>query len=322
MRLAVLLLLASIATPSLARAAPHLAGSIAVPGPGTYYDYLSFDPGSQRLYVSLGNRVVVLDPDHRKVLGALEGATKVHGVVVVGQRVFVTDGGSDRVRAYDARSSKGLGEVPTGKNPDAVTFDPASRHVFAFNHSGGSVTVIDPASLAAVATISAPGTLEEGRADGKGSLWVNAEDRSDLVRIDTAKNAVTARWSLAPCTAPTGLAFDEKTRRLFAGCENERLAVIDADSGKVLATVPIGPGVDGVELDPQGRKVYASCGGGQGSLAVISADDYRVLATVATQPRARTLALDPGKHRVFLSAARFEGRTMIADSFSVLIVEP
>src|SRR5947209_7517182 len=137
MRLAVLVLLASITAPSLVRAAPHLAGSIAVPGPGTYYDYLSFDPAGQRLYVSFGNRVVVVDPDHRKVVGALEGATKVHGMVVVGQRVFVTDGGSDRVRAYDARTSKAVGEVPTGKNPDAVTFDPASRHVFAFNHSGG-----------------------------------------------------------------------------------------------------------------------------------------------------------------------------------------
>jgi YVTN family beta-propeller protein len=322
MRAATLVLLAGLSAPAAAKESYHVASIVAVPGPGSYYDYLTFDPPSHRLYVSFGDRVVVLDANQHTVAATLGGAKKVHGIVVQGERVFVTDGGSDLVRVYDARTSKPLGEVATGKNPDAITFDPASQHVLAINHSGGSVTAIDPSALKAVATIAAPGILEEGRADGKGTVWVNAEDRSEIIRIDSKKNVVTARWSLAPCTAPTGLAFDEKTRRLFAGCENERLAVVDADSGKVVATVPIGPGVDGVELDPGARRVFASSGGGTGSLTVIDADRHEVLATVPTQPRARTLALDPIKHRVFLSAARYEKGALVPGSFSVLIVEP
>jgi YVTN family beta-propeller protein len=313
----------------------RVARKVPVAGPGTYYDFLTFDPGSRRLYVSFGDQVAILDGDEGTVIGSLPGAKKVHGVVAAAGRVFVTDGGSDSVRVYDARSMKPAGEVKTGKNPDAILHDPASKRVFAFNHSAGTVTVIDPTSLAVKATIEVPGALEVGRADGKGTVWVNVEDRNEIARIDSTRNAVTARWPLAPCEAPTGLAFDPRTRRLFAGCESKHLAVVDADSGKVITTLPIGPGVDGVEFDAETRTIFASCGG-DGTLAVIkqeSANQYTLAGHVPTQERAKTLALDPKRHRVFLSAATFATPTatpanpkprgaLVPGTFQVLIVEP
>jgi YVTN family beta-propeller protein len=265
----------------------------------------------------------------------LAGGKKIHGMVVANGRVFVTDGGADVVRVYDAKTQKLVGEVKAGKNPDAITYDPASKQVLAFNHSGGSVTAIDPDGLKVNATVEAPGALEMGRADGKGTVWVNVEDKSEIVRLDARKNTVTAHWPLKPCEAPTGLAFDPKTRRLFAGCDNKLLVVVDADSGKVISSLPIGPGVDAVEFDPGTKTIFASCGGEGGSLAVIkqeSKDKYAVVTNVATQARAKTLALDPKTHRVFLSAASFtppadpkapKARpSMVPGSFSVLIVEP
>jgi YVTN family beta-propeller protein len=309
----------------------HVTKKFPVAGPGTYYDYLTFDPASRRLYVSFGGQVAVLDGDKGTSIGTLAGAKKVHGMALAGGRVFVTDGGGDSVRVYDAGTLKPAGEVKAGKNPDAVLHDPASNQVFAFNHSAGTITVIDPASLAVKATIEAPGALEFGRADGKGTVWVNVEDKNEIVRIDSKQNKVTAHWSIKPCETPTGLGFDPATRRLFAGCEeNAMLAVVDADSGKVVTTAPIGPGVDGVEFDAATKTVFASCGG-DGTLAVIqqeSADKYKALPRVPTQTRARTLALDPKTHRVFVSAATFTTPAggargaLVPGSFQVLIVEP
>jgi DNA-binding beta-propeller fold protein YncE len=168
-------------------------------------------------------------------------------------------------------------------------------------------------------------------------LWVNVEDKNEIVRIDTKKNVVTAHWPVAPCEEPSGLGFDPKTRRLFAGCGNKLLTVVNADTGKVITTLPIGPGVDGTDFDPGTKTVFASCGGEGGTLAVIkqeSADKYSVVTNVQTQTRAKTLAVDPKTHRVFLSAASFTPPpaatpanpkprgTMVPGSFSVLIVEP
>jgi YVTN family beta-propeller protein len=314
----------------------HIAKKIAVPGAGTYYDYLTFDPGSRRLYVSFGDQVAVLDGDKDTVVGALAGAKKVHGMAIAGDRVFVSDGASDSVRVYDGKTQKPLGEVKTGKNPDAIIYDPGSKQVYAFNHSGGSVTAIDPTSLAVKATIEVPGALEMGRSDGKGTVWVNVEDKNEMVRIDSRKNTVTAHWPLKPCQEPSGLGFDPKTRRLFVGCGNELLAVVNADTGAVITTLPIGPGVDGADFDPGTGMVFASCGGDGGSLAVIkqeSADKYTAVTKVPTQTRAKTLTVDPKTHRVFLTAASFSAPAasagnpkprgaMVPGSFQVLVVEP
>jgi YVTN family beta-propeller protein len=286
----------------------HLAKTVPVPGTATYYDFLRIDPAARRLYVSNGAEVAVLDADKHSVLGSLTGSTKVHGMAMANNRVFVTDGGGDRVRVYDAATFKPLAEIPTGKNPDDILYDPGTAQIFSFNHSAGTVTVIDPAAMKATGTIEVPGALEVGRADGKGTVWVNAEDKSELVKLDVKKKTVVARWPLAPCEEPTGLAFDPKNRRLFVGCSNKLLAVVDADKGKVVATVPIGLDVDGTDFDLATKTVFASCGGEGGSLAVIrqvSADKYTLVTNVVTQPRAKTLALDPKTHRVFLSTASF-----------------
>jgi YVTN family beta-propeller protein len=315
----------------------HVTKKVPVPGTGTYYDYLTFDPASRRLYVSFGDQVAVLDGDKDTVIGALPGAKKVHGMAVANDRVFVSDGASDSVRVYDGKTRKPLGEVKAGKNPDAIIYDPGSKQIYAFNHSGGSVTAIDPATLAVKATIEVPGALEMGRADGQGTVWVNVEDKNELVRIDSRKNAVTAHWPVKPCEEPSGLGFDPKTRRLFVGCGNKLLTVVNADTGAVVTSLPIGPGVDGTDFDPGTKTVFASCGGDGGTLAVIkqeSADKYSVAANVPTQTRAKTLTVDPKTHRVFLSAASFTAPpaatpstpkprgAMVPGSFSVLIVAP
>jgi YVTN family beta-propeller protein len=320
-----------------AKAAYHLTRKLPVDGAATYYDYVFLDEPSRRLYITFGGDVVVFDADKGTVLTRLSGHKKVHGVAVAEGRAFVTDGETNMVSAHDAATGKLLGEVKAGANPDAVIYDPASKQIFAFNHTGGTVTVIDPKKLEVAATIDTGGKLEFAQADGKGTIWVNAEDRSEVIRLDSRKRAVTARWKLAPCEAPTGLAFDAQHRRLFAGCDNETMAVIDADSGKVVTTVPIGPGVDATAFDAKTGDIFNSCGGGDGSLVVVhqeAADKYTVAQTIATAKRAKTLALDPRTHRVFVTAGTFAPPpaataenpkprgAMVPGSFSVLVFEP
>jgi DNA-binding beta-propeller fold protein YncE len=298
---------------SAAKAAPepgkyHLSKKIPIPGQATYYDYLFADEAARRLYVSFGGEVVVIDLDKDEVVGRLTGLQKVHGIAAGAGRLFVTDGLLDLVRAFDPKTLAALGDVKAGANPDAILFEPSTKQVFAFNNHGKSATVFDPTTLKVNATIDLGGAAEFGRADGKGTVWVNLEDASEVVRIDAKKHVVTARWPLAPCSEPTGLAFDAKHRRLFAGCNNDMMAVINADSGKVITTLPIGPGVDATAFDAATGNIFNSCGGGEGSLVVIhqdGADKYRVIENHPTQKRAKTLALDPRSHRVFLTAGTF-----------------
>ena len=305
------LIVVALLGPSPSRAeAPafHLTKKIPIPGQATYYDYLFVDEAARRLYVSFGGDVVILDIDSDKVAGRLTGLQKVHGIASGAGRLFVTDGTLDIVRAFDAKTLAPVGDVKAGANPDAILFDPASRQVFAFNNHGKSATVFDPATLKVNSTIDLGGAAEFGRSDGKGTVWVNLEDKSEIVRIDAQHREVMAHWPLAPCSEPTGLAFDAKHRRLFAGCNNNLMAVIDADSGKVITTLPIGPGVDATAFDPATGNIFNSCGGGDGSLVVVhqdGANQYRVIETHATQKRAKTLALDPRSHRVFLTAGVF-----------------
>jgi len=333
----------ALTTPALAKepaAAPgyHLVKKVPLAGAGTYYDYLHVDEANRRLFVSHGDQVDVLDADAVKVVATLPGFKKVHGIAVAptAGRVFVTDGTLDVVKAFDAKTWKPAGDVAVGKNPDAILFDPASGLIFAFNNHGASASLIDPATLKVTATLELGGAPEFGRSDGKGTVWVNLEDKSEVVRIDARKRTVTAHWPLAPCTEPTGMAFDSKNRRLFVGCNNSLMAVVDADKGKVITTVPIGPGVDATAFDPATGNIFNSCGGGEGSLAVIhqdGPDKYTPVQSIATQPRAKTLALDPRTHRLFLSAATFGPApaatpqnpkprgTMVPGSFSVLVFE-
>jgi YVTN family beta-propeller protein len=314
----------------------HLARKIPLSGTASYWDYLFVDEAARRVYVSYGGDVVVVDADSGAEVSRLAGRKRVHGVAAAAGRVFVTDGEAGAVAVFDAGTGKPVGEVKAQEGPDAILYDPASRQIFAFNHRSGTATIIDPVALKVTATLPIGGTLEFGRADGKGNVWVNAEDKNQTVRLDSRKPEVKARFDLAPCKEPTGLAFDAKNRRLFVGCHNEMMAVLDADTGKVITTQPIGPGVDATDFDPATGNIFNSCGGGEGSLVVIhqdGPDKYSVVEKVATQRRAKTLAVDRKTHRVFISAASFEPPpaaapansrsrpTMIPGSFSLLVFE-
>ncbi len=282
---------------------------IPIPGDGGY-DYLYLDEPAQRLYVSHGTEVAVLDATSGAIVGVIAGLAGVHGISVVPEigKGFITNGKSGMITVFDPKTLKFTGEIrSTGKNPDALIYDSASRRLFVFNHSSGQVTVIDPATTVVTATLDVGGALEFGRADGQGSVWVNVEDKNEIVRIDAKKLAITGRFPLAPCQEPTGLALDAKHGRLFVGCGNSMMAVVNAGSGKVITTLPIGPGVDGADFDATTGDVFNACGK-DGTLSVIhqdAADKYHVLQNLSTQLRARTLAVDTASHRVFLSAAQF-----------------
>ena len=276
------------------------------------WDYLTFDPETNRLYVTRTDRVQVIDATDGTLVGEVPGLDGGHGIALVPElhRGFATSGKSDTVVVFDLQTFKTIGEpVAVGKKPDAIINDPASKHVFAFDGDGESVSVIDPATTKVIARIPLGGGPEYAAADGKGMVFVNLEDKSEILAIDTGKNIVTQHWPLAPGESPSGLAIDPARRRLFAGCRNEQMAVLDADTGKHLAALPIGKGVDACAFDPGTGFAFASCG--DGTLTVVredpaKADEFPVVEHVKTQRAARTMALDPKTHAVYLAAADFE----------------
>jgi YVTN family beta-propeller protein len=282
---------------------------IPIPGDGGY-DYVYVDASAHRLYIAHGTEVAVLDANAGAMIGVIAGLAGVHGISVVPGtgKGFITNGKSNMVTVFDPKTLKSTGEIKsTGEKPDALTFDPASRKLFVFNHASGDVTVIDPGTNKVTTTLHVGGVLEFARADGQGNVWVNVEDRSEILRIDAKRMAVTGRYPLAPCAEPTGLALDDKHGRLFVGCRNKMMAVVEATSGKVVTTLAIGPGVDGTEFDAVTGDVFNACGM-DGTLWVHhqdATDKYHLVQKVVTQLGARTLGLDPASHRVFLAAAKF-----------------
>ena len=273
------------------------------------WDYLTFDASSRRVFITRGEHVMVVDADSGKLLGDITGVRHAHGVALVPgmKRGYVSNGHGDSVTSFDSDSLKVGAEFPvTGKDPDAILFDDASDHVFAFNGHSNNVSAIDPVSGKVVATIAVPGRPEFAVSDGHGLLYVNLEDTAHIARVDSRKATVTATWPLGSCKGPTGLALDILHQRLFSVCDNRQLVVLDAVDGKLVATVPIGDGPDAVVYDPQTATVYSS--NGDGTLTVIHQDDkdhYRVVASVTTPVRSKTMTLDPKTHHLFLGAARF-----------------
>jgi YVTN family beta-propeller protein len=282
---------------------------IPVPGDGGY-DFVYLDDAAHRLYLAHGTEVAVVDTTSQSVIGVIAGLAGAHGISVAPGlgKGFITNGKSDTVTVFDPKTLKATGEIKsTGKDPDALTYDPATRQLFVFNHAGGEVTVVEPGTNKVTTTLHVGGALEVGRADGNGKVWVNVEDRSEIVRIDSKKMVVADRYPLAPCEEPTGLAVDAKHGRVFVGCGNQMMAVVNATTGKVVTTLAIGPGVDGTEFDPTTGDVFNACGK-DGTLSVIhqdTADRYHVVQNLSTQLGARTLAVDTSSHRVFLAAAQF-----------------
>jgi YVTN family beta-propeller protein len=257
--------------------------------------------------VTHGTELQIVNLDSEQPVAKIAGMKRIHGVAVVKElnRGFVSDGGDNAVVIFDLKSHSIMNKVTAGKNPDAILYDPSSKRIFAFNGSSNDVTAIDAASAAVVGTIALNGRPEFAVTDGKGNVYVNIENRSELLQLDPQALKVKKTWSLAPCEEPSGLAFDGQSRRLFSVCSNRQMAVMDADSGKVVATVPIGNGPDAAVYDADKKLVFSS-NGADGTLTVVKqegADKYTVLETVPTAKSARTMALDPKTHKIYLSAA-------------------
>lgn len=272
------------------------------------WDYLTLDPAGHRLFITRGDHVSVVDVATGKSIGEVPKTDGVHGVALVPEvgKGFASNGRSNTVTIFDLKTLAVLGEVKTGDKPDAIIYDPASKRVFAFNGHSNDATAIDAAKGAAVGTVALGGAPEFAAADGHGRVFVNLEDKNEVVAIDSAALTVKNRWSIAPCDAPTGLSMDTETHRIFSGCASKVLIVSDADAGKVVATVPIGAGTDATAFDSKTKLVYSS--NGDGTLTVIreeTPDKFVVVENAKTEVGARTMALDPGSHKVYLVTAKF-----------------
>jgi len=288
------------------------------------WDYITVDGDGHRLFIARSNRVLVVDEESGKLLAEIPDTPGVHGVALVPElgRGFISAGGEDAVVIFDLKSLKVLNKMKVGSRPDAIIYDPFAKRVFTFNARSQDTTAVDAAKGEVVGTLALGGKPEYSVSDGKGTMWVNIEDTSELVQFDPQKLAVKARWKMAGCQEPTGLSFDAKSRRLFAGCGNKTMAIMDADSGKEIATLPIGDGCDGTAFDPEYKLAFASAH--DGTLTVIrqdSPDKFTVAETVQTQSGARTLGLDPETHQVFtVTAKTLPERKVEPDTFVVIVV--
>jgi DNA-binding beta-propeller fold protein YncE len=285
----------------------HLLKKVVLGGEGSW-DYLICDSAARRVYISRGTHVMVVDADTYAVVGVIPGTDGVHGIALAPElgRGFASDGRANTVTIFDLKTLKVLGTAPTGNGPDAIIYDHASKRVFTFNGRGGDATAIDAATGKPAGTIPLGGKPEFAAADGQGHVYNNLEDKSELLQIDSQKLTVTARWPLAPCEEPSGLAMDIKHRRLFVGCHNLMMAVVNADTGKVLATPTIGQGVDADAFDAGIQLAFSS--NGDGTLTIVHEDTpekFTPVASVPTQRGARTMALDLKTHHVFLVTAEF-----------------
>ena len=288
---------------------------VPIPGQGSW-DYLTVDEDARRLYVSHGTQVEVLDIDSLNVAGNIPKTPGVHGVAIAPEfgRGFVSNGQTSSVTIFDLKSLKPIADVPTGQKPDAIVYDPATSRVFAFNGGGNSATAIDAATGKVVGTVDLGGGPEFAAADGKGFVFDNLEDENLILKINSRELKVEQRWPTTPCSSPSSMAMDRANRRLFIGCRSKVMAVLDADTGKVITTLPIGDHVDATAFDPETKLVFNS--NGEGTITVIhqgSPDTYSIVETVKTAPRAKTMALDPKTHRLFLS-------TTENGQFEVLVV--
>jgi len=289
-----------------AESAYHISRQDVLPG-DVKWDYLTYEAGSRRLFITRGDHVDVFDTALGHVVATIADTLGVHGVALAPElnKGFTSNGRSDTVTIFDLNSLKVLGTLPTGKKPDAIIYDPFTRRVFAANGESGSLTVIDAAKSEVIATVVIGGKLEFTAVDGKGKLYVNVEDRNALAVVDTVTLSMIARYDLsASCNEPAGLAIDSATERLFVGCRNQKMAVVSGKTGKILATVPIGKGCDATAYDSALQLAFSS--NGEGTLTIISADTYSVRQTLTTQPTARTMALDEASHRIYTVAAENE----------------
>ena len=290
--------------------------AIPLGGEGSW-DYLRVDVESQRLYIARSTRVMVVDLKTGKLVGEIADTAGVHGVALVkdAKRGVTSNGKADAATIFDLETLKPIATVATGGKPDAILWEPKTRTVMTMNGRSNSISVIDPVAAKVVATIALPGRPETAVSDEQGRVFVNLEDKAQIAQVDVLKGTVIGVWDLAGCTEPTGLAIDLATKRLFTGCHSGVLIVVDAETGKNVAKLPIGNGVDAVGYDAARHLIITS--NGEGNLSLIAqkgADSYANAQTVTTLQGAKTLALDPASHKVY-TVANKDG------VFTLLVVE-
>jgi DNA-binding beta-propeller fold protein YncE len=280
-----------------------LTKKYSVPGEGTW-DYITYDAAGGRLFVAHQTTVNVLDANSGKVVGEIPKTPGVHGVALVQEagKGYITAGETNTIIEFDLKTLKVVGHVASGTKPDAIVYDDGSRRVLVSNGDSNDLTVIDPFLGRSVGPIALGGAPEYIAGDGKGMVWVNLEDKNETLMVDVKAMSVKKRFKLAGCDEPSSMAMDRDTRRLFIGCGNKKLLVLDADAGRILTTFPIGDHVDATSFDPGKKLAFTSCG--DGKLFVVheeSADKFTLVDTITTQRGAKTHALDTAGGRIFLS---------------------
>jgi len=298
-------------SPTLSVAAPatpsyHLVKKISLPG-DSGWDYIYADGQSQRLYITRGTHVQVLDTQTGRLVGDIAPTQGVHGVALDtdGTHGFISDGRANSAVVFNTRTLKQTGTVAVGQRPDTIVADPTSRRIFTLNGGSNDSTAIDMTTQKVVGTVALGGRPEYAVADGKGHLYVNLEDKSQIVQVDTKKLVVLHTWPLAPGTSPSGLAMDTKTRRLFSVCDNNKMVVMNADTGQIVAMPAIGNGPDAAGFDARTGDAFSS-NGEDGTLTVVHEQTpatFIAAGTVSTLPGARTMTVDPKTHHVFLVTA-------------------
>ena len=301
-----LILLGSAA---LADEAYKFLNEIPIGGEGGW-DILTIDSSANRLYLSHATKVVVVDLNKNAAVGEIADTPGVHAFVAVAEvgRGFSSNGKESKSSVVDLATLKTVSKIDTGQNPDAIVHEPRHREVYVFNHTGNSATVIDAKSATVTATIQLGGSPEFAAVDEKtGRIYCNIEDKSEVAVIDATKHEVVARWPIAPGEEPSGIALDAAHHRLFAGCHNKMMIMLDTGTGKVVSNVPIGAGVDGCAFDDSTQLAFASCGDGTTTIAKEETPQrLTVVQTLKTERGARTMALDPKTHRIYLPSAQFQ----------------
>ena len=298
----VLAFVLGLASLAFAAASFELFKKVSIAGTGGW-DYLTVDESARRVYISHSTQVEVVDADSFAVVGTIPGTPGVHGIALAPEfdRGYISAGKADAVVAFELSTLKPLGQIKVGKKPDAIVFEPLTKRIYVMNGDSEDISVLDAKDGKLVGTIPLGGGPEFAVSDGKGNLWVNLEEQNETLRIDVNTLKVTARWPLAPCGTPTALAMDRENRRLFVGCRSKHFAVLNADTGKVVFTAPIGDRVDAGAWDPATKLTFMSTG--DGKVFVFhqdSPDSYSLAQEIVTKPGAKTMGYDARTKRILV----------------------
>jgi YVTN family beta-propeller protein len=324
------------AAANIAAAAPYqVAQRIPLGGDGGW-DYVSVDSAQHLLYLSRATHVAILDTQTGKLVGDIGDTPGVHGIAIAADlgRGYISAGKADQVKVFDLNTRQMIASINVGSKPDAILYDQDTRQVFVFNGHSNSASVIDASSNRVVETIGLGGAPEFARADGAAHVFVNIEDKNELVQLSTKARKVLARWALPGCDGPTGLALDAAHHRSFSVCANAVMTILNTETGKAVATLPIGKGVDGADFDTESQNAFSA--NGEGTLTIVHESDpdhFAVIQTLSTAQGARTVALDVSTHALFLPAANFGAAKptlldahpkppILPDSFFVIAVTP